>query len=383
MLGIKITTPFACLLLSALGVLHALAETRPINSLPRPSGKNPLKSGNTVALQAGVQAPAPGNPSSPKELDGMAPDKTQDTLSPTNPPKYAISKYDILSKQNATRNRPHGYAKTHGYPGGKPSITGNISLLSLNAYVDNDLEPKAQKKLIFELIDELHPTIFAGQNLSKDTIEFLASETDGHYVPTNTADFTIDFSTRQHEYFPIYFDKHILTFVKGGSIRLPRNSYIMATYALLSFIKDPTSMVMVINTDMFSDSEDLNNAMLKTIINNIKNSQVNFEHIPIIFMGTVNKLNAEMKQLINSSKINLIKRYGHGNGAHLNTFHAHRKYNDGIQRDFILVYEKNKDKRTLVLNYARILLGFDVDHFNHYPLHSIMTHLPTSNRPNK
>lgn len=280
---------------------------------------------------------------------------------------YMPSKYDVRANEYSPElAQIKGYAKNH-VVFNEVIKFGNLSILTLNAYVGNDLLETMQGTFILDLIDTHHPTIFALQGLSKEAMEYIKNKTSGHYAIAAEDVIEIDQRTREILYKPVLYDTGVLEKVFETSFNQNSKAQTYATFTIFRR-KNTGQEFILINVDLFSADPaaiDLGFFEIKAHLNKSR-----FENYPILVTGTINTMSKKLEKAMDVLFINPLRKDEKNNGESFTTFHGLKKMNDGIQRDFIL---QSKKTNMFKPNYARILKLWNTSVFEHYPVYTILT----------
>ncbi|KAI5173351.1 hypothetical protein PAEPH01_1909 [Pancytospora epiphaga] len=292
--------------------------------------------------------------------------ESQASEKPVVKPGYSPSKYDPFATNYYKRNsQPGDYIKDHYAPSTVPKF-GNISMLTLNAHVDKDTLEEEQRIMLLDLFNTHHPTVFAIQNISKKTLDFLIDNTKEHYNVANTTQKRVDITTKKEEYKPIFYDRYVLERVLEGEFDHKNKDQSYATFARLKMIRAKDSF-LVINGDLLSSKTEANDAMALNILSNVRDSG-DMSTEPFLYLGSIDTMSAKLKMYIESTEANTVEMDKNNKDLSINTFHNYGERNDGIQRDFVLLFD---EKKKFKLDYARILSLYDTRYFMHYPVYSI------------
>lgn len=297
---------------------------------------------------------------------------------------YILSVYDPQARKYfAGHPTVKGYALNHSNPN-KIKKFGNLSVLSLNAHVERDTLDGLQKDAIIELIDSHHPSVFGLQSVSKRVMQDVIDSIKTHYSVANSTQKAIDIRTRREEYKPIFYDSRVLTKIMDGVFE-PKDTKDQS-YASFAVFKKTSSAdyFTVVNGDLYSAERTAIDALAFNIVVDFKKSY--FKDYPVFYLGTINAIGRKLGKLMNMNDDeidiedlgkthleNLVEKDTKNRNASRNTFHSHGNFDDGVQRDFILLYDP---KKRFDPKYTKILDHFDSRSFAHYPVFSILTLTP-------
>lgn len=296
---------------------------------------------------------------------------------------YSPSIFDLKAKERAssTLQTIRGFMKNHNHSLSTDKaklkkeklLFGNISLATLNAHVDNRMKEKSQQLILHNFIDTHHPSIFALQGATKGLVNYLLEQSNGHYRAACMGDRfrEMDKMTRIAEFKPIIYDTSMFTLI----LEVPFNPKAPnQTYATMALFKNKktSAQFAVVNMDLYSVSEKTNQMWFATILSNYFGSRLTRD-VPVFFMGTIESYSMAERKLFAKGVSNLLNKDENNNGMMMGTFHGHGTYNDGKERDFVLLMDVKKQFR---LNYIRILNGFDKENFMHYPIYAILSFAP-------
>lgn len=281
---------------------------------------------------------------------------------------FAPSIYDFrVDPEEKTYESYRGFLKRHFYIPDKNHF-GELSLMSLNTHIDRDTLEKKQEEDIMRLIDLHHPSIFSLQGLSLTEYESLQLSIDDHYENGCKNALFSEVWTNKVEILPIFYDKYSL--VKIRDYVFQPKEYEKQAYGCIAvfYSKLTEQMFSVINIDLPSTDENLVNAEVYNILEHLEGSDI--KDYPVFVTGTINKLSEKLKKLMDINFINLNREDRNNIGLNKTTFHRHGKTSDNIQRDFILLRDKDKKFK---LNYSRTLSRLPKDNFEHFPNFAILS----------
>lgn len=280
---------------------------------------------------------------------------------------YIPSKYDTYATNYSSELASvRGYATDHNAPNNIKKF-GDLSIITLNAFVGEDIIEGIQAEAIIDLFDTHHPTIFGLQGLSKDSMESIKDKIQNHYSVACDDKVEIDIRTREMLYKPIFYDKEVLERIYEDSFDPSIKNETYATFAV--FRRNNSNQIfMVINADLFSADPGAIDVQFFNIIAHQLNSHA--KDFPFFFLGTINTIGPSLRRVLKSMFLNLVEKDSNNRKESLNTFHGQVEMNDGVQRDFVLLNDRH---RMFLLNYTRILNHWNGKDFAHYPIYSILS----------
>lgn len=280
---------------------------------------------------------------------------------------FSPSRYDFRVNPENRAYKRTGFLSKHISPPKSISF-GELALMTLNAHIERDTIEEQQQKEILKLIDEHHPTTFSLQGLSQREFSDIKKKLNtNHYGIACTTAFRNDIWQNKIEMMPILYDNKAL--VKLSEVVFEPREYENQAYACMtSFYNNVTNqMLTVVNVEFSSSDEKITDEQMYNIVKKVKSFE--YKDFPIFITGTINNMSVQFQRLEESSFKNLHDLDKNNKGLDKTTFHKHGKVSDGIQRDFILLYDIKKE---LKLNYSRTLSRYSKVCFEHFPVFSIL-----------
>ncbi|EPR79034.1 hypothetical protein SLOPH_1749 [Spraguea lophii 42_110] len=249
---------------------------------------------------------------------------------------------------------------------------GDISIFTINLFksILTEKEIKDMSITVETMLDHGHPTVFCIQGVRKQFVDKLVKVSGtSHYSVTATKRYDIDTGRSAHMYFPIIFDKKVLTLVKSDF--LSNQGHIYASYAKFKDKNHNNQPITIVNLDnSFVNKSVVDRNLSSLLADAIEDEEV--KNNPLFIIGGIGTQTEFLKKLFTTGYKNSITEDNNNEGSRLTTVHGSNGMDDGIQRDYIITRDPNN---VYGLAYSRILKNnFSIG--NHYPVHAIYSYLP-------
>lgn len=281
---------------------------------------------------------------------------------------FTPSIYDFrVDPQERVYEGYFGFLNKHFYVPDRNHF-GELGIISLNTHIEKDTSEINQRRIILNLIDTHHPTILSLQGLISDEMKEIVDRSEGHYEIACKNALNNDVWRNRLEAMPILYDSESVIKIKE-SVFEPKEYQRQAYGCAGVFYSKITEQIFtVINVDLPSVDEKIIDSQVFNILENIENSK--YKDLPVFITGTINTKSEELRKLIEKTFLNLNDFDKNNIGLSKTTFHNYGRINDNIQRDYVLLRDK---EGKLKVNYSRILSRFSKEDFEHYPLYVIMS----------